>query len=296
MITIVIVNDNSNLLIKTLISIYMQTEIDKIKTVLINLDNKTNKKIDAVKEKVINEEYNVSNRVELLDSFNKIIKEEKSKYLLFIKSSDLLFDKYSIKRIFNKDDNSDLVLGSNQYFDGTKLYFSTDELFDIYGICYRIEFLRENNLYFPNIEGYENKCYNSILLNIKHTTRYSYDYFIKRNSINEDDYTSFVDYLNKMTNKKIYYFDRLADIVIDKYKIAREVYELLVIYYFDYLEYDSVAEHKDIIKYIKMVYEYYKKYERYLTIDDKNNIYMKKRKNIIIKQSFDDFIEVLEND
>ena len=147
----------------TLMSIKLQTIIDKINIYLIDDDSSEDYKDILNKYKDMNIIYIK------LDKNNgpavarqKGIEMSSSKYIMFIDADDLLYDADSIKKLFNKiEEDYDYVVGITiDEKQNTQIMNESD----LHGKIYKREFLLKNNIKFNNTRVHEDNYFNKLVL------------------------------------------------------------------------------------------------------------------------------------
>ena len=147
----------------TLMSIKLQTIIDKINIYLID-DNSSEDYKDILNK------YKDMNIIYIkLDKNNgpavarqKGIEMSSSKYIMFIDADDLLYDADSIKKLFNKiEEDYDYVVGITiDEKQNTQIMNESD----LHGKIYKREFLLKNNIKFNNTRVHEDNYFNNLVL------------------------------------------------------------------------------------------------------------------------------------
>ena len=147
----------------TLMSIKLQTIIDKINIYLID-DNSSEDYKDILNK------YKDMNIIYIkLDKNNgpavarqKGIEMSSSKYIMFIDADDLLYDADSIKKLFNKiEEDYDYVVGITiDEKQNTQIMNESD----LHGKIYKREFLLKNNIKFNNTRIHEDNYFNNLVL------------------------------------------------------------------------------------------------------------------------------------
>ena len=147
----------------TLMSIKLQTIIDKINIYLIDDDSSEDYKDILNKYKDMNIIYIK------LDKNNgpavarqKGIEMSSSKYIMFIDADDLLYDADSIKKLYNKiEEDYDYVVGITiDEKQNTQIMNESD----LHGKIYKREFLLKNNIKFNKTRVHEDNYFNNLVL------------------------------------------------------------------------------------------------------------------------------------
>ena len=147
----------------TLMSIKLQTIIDKINIYLIDDHSSEDYKDILNKYKDMNIIYIK------LDKNNgpavarqKGIEMSSSKYIMFIDADDLLYDADSIKKLYNKiEEDYDYVVGITiDEKQNTQIMNESD----LHGKIYKREFLLKNNIKFNNTRVHEDNYFNNLVL------------------------------------------------------------------------------------------------------------------------------------
>ena len=147
----------------TLMSIKLQTIIDKINIYLID-DNSSEDYKD-----ILNKYKDMNIIYKKLDKNNgpavarqKGIEMSSSKYIMFIDADDLLYDADSIKKLFNKiEEDYDYVVGITiDEKQNTQIMNESD----LHGKIYKREFLLKNNIKFNNTRVHEDNYFNNLVL------------------------------------------------------------------------------------------------------------------------------------
>ena len=147
----------------TLMSIKLQTIIDKINIYLID-DNSSEDYKDILNK------YKDMNIIYIkLDKNNgpavarqKGIEMSSSKYIMLIDADDLLYDADSIKKLYNKiEEDYDYVVGITiDEKQNTQIMNESD----LHGKIYKREFLLKNNIKFNNTRIHEDNYFNNLVL------------------------------------------------------------------------------------------------------------------------------------
>ena len=147
----------------TLMSIKLQTIIDKINIYLID-DNSSEDYKD-----ILNKYKDMNIIYKKLDKNNgpavarqKGIEMSSSKYIMFIDADDLLYDADSIKKLYNKiEEDYDYVVGITiDEKQNTQIMNESD----LHGKIYKREFLLKNNIKFNNTRIHEDNYFNNLVL------------------------------------------------------------------------------------------------------------------------------------
>ena len=293
MISVIIINENSDDLFKTLVSVYMQTYIEKVRLFVINFDKSLNKKTDILKKKLkVNETY-VLKEESLLDKINDFINNSDSEYVFFARSGDVLFDKFAIENIYKEMGECDIFSGNNYINKVGNEYYSNNDLTDIYGLCYRISFLVKNDLYFPMILDYEKKEFNELAMYFYPIIYYSNVLIYQKNNFNSFYQQNNLEGLSNYVDRRNFFIERMFAADAPKDYIAAEIFDVFVKAYY---KYSVSSEYRNIIGKLKKLNEKYERVALYLTNTDKIRILDTNRSENIPKISLDDFLKEVQHD
>ena len=279
MIDIIIPAYNAQSTIKrTLASIAMQSIKDKIKVTIVN---------DCSKK-------DYSEIIEIFKSIIKIseIKMDKNSgpgacrqrgidntinpYIMFVDADDLLYDCYSVERLYRAMKNNNYVVGIMMDENKGKYSYWNNHTGCLHAKMYRRKHLEKENIRFNNTRQSEDYSFHS--LNILST---------KKQTCIKDVVYLYKDNENSITNDKSYKIQSINSHIYNvlwtvnhaekrKYppkKIADLIYNAIVYIYFIYAKNCKNKQSNNILVWAKPLIEVYEKYESILTNKKKIEIY-----------------------
>ena len=223
------------------------------------------------------------------------IDNSSSKYITFIDGDDCFYDKYSLSKLYNEINktNVDVVIGNFIYERDNKKIVQKKDFIWLHGKIYRRKFLEDNNIYFNNTRSNEDQGFNRLIsfLNPKVSYINKIVYIYKENS-------------NSITRKntRLYDFEGLEWLCYNinwaieeaekrgfkSYLTSYEPLYLLATLYFYYID---LQYEYDVSKILLWTKELYTRYMRIESIIDDNMI-----NNIIEdnKNFFKDYMDIKE--
>lgn len=256
----------------TLMSIKMQTIIDKITVYLIDDCSKDNY------DKILNNHKDMNIVYKRLDKNSgpavarqKGIDISSNKYIMFIDADDLFYDADSVKRLYETiEQGYDYVAGFT-YEEKREIKIQNES--DLHGKIYRRKFIEDNQLKFNETRVHEDNYFNNLVLAcdplIKKIFDYVYIYVDNNESITnsqkEKEFESFkilfsnIKQLLEETKKRNCNRETIAYLMFLKVKYFNRIYP------------EFNKEQKEIFK--LWIKEYNLKIEKYLERTDLEEIY-----------------------
>ena len=288
---------------KTLYSICLQVNRNMFNIYIINDGSKKDY------NKICNKFKNILNIKELKLEKNKGpgfarnygIKNSNSDYILFMDSDDILYDSYSVKNLYDKIHNNNLDIVLSSIYDECEInnyiYYNV-HLYNLHGKMFRRSFIEKNNIEFLNTKCNEDTVfmYMAKLLtdkidNIKLPT-YVHQYN-KKSITNSKDF--WFKNIKIMCENGIILIDFINNRNIDIYKGSYIIGTILMIVYYQYLDFYNRKDSNKIINWASNFYNKSKILLKNLNENDLNNIYYNFYTNKIPEISFYEFIEKLKN-
>jgi glycosyltransferase involved in cell wall biosynthesis len=237
------------------------------------------------------------------------IENSSSKYIIFIDSDDVFYDRYAVSKLFNEIDSNNLDFVNSEFYEeiDSKLYSKKNDIIWLHGKIYRREFLYLNNISFNNSRNNEDNGFNILLLLNKPKTSYiDSPTYIWRN--NKNSMTRTNNYAYRYTGMKgyIYNIEWAIKQVKNKEQIKKDISTIslasLFAVYCCYIEFKLEKDSIDLIKESKNLLKYSKMYkfsedEYYDIIQSQfNNLINKLNRKYLLNQdiSFNKFLEMIE--
>ncbi len=289
-------------ILRTLLSIYMQTCKDIINVYIVNdgSDECYDREVNIFKDKL---------NINVIDLYKNMgpgvarqvgIDNSNSKYIMFIDSDDVFYNNKSIENIYNsiKSLDYDVSFGyMGEYNNDNYREFLVG--FDVlHAKIYKREFIIKNNIRFPEIYNSEDLAFNNLVILSKprmvKCNDYIYMYIRRDKSLTTvDDYYS-DKHIKYYTNSLLYVLDEAIRLNKDEYEIGK-----LLVSCFSYLYYYFHNNLDDYtIKYIYELIPYYNKYSCLISISDKRTcveFWIRRINEYDFDMSYEDFIKYCNN-
>ena len=289
-------------ILRTLLSIYMQTCKDLINVYIVNdgSDECYDREVKIFKDKL---------NINVIDLYKNMgpgvarqvgIDNSNSKYIMFIDSDDVFYNNKSIENIYNsiKSLDYDVSFGyMGEYNNDNYREFLVG--FDVlHAKIYKREFIIKNNIRFPEIYNSEDLAFNNLVILSKprmvKCNDYIYVYIRREKSLTTgDDYYS-DKHIKYYTNSLLYVLDEAIRLNKDEYEIGK-----LLVSCFSYLYYYFHNNLDDYtIKYIYELIPYYNKYSCLISISDKRTcveFWIRRINEYDFDMSYEDFIKYCNN-
>ena len=289
-------------ILRTLLSIYMQTCKDIINVYIVNdgSDECYDREVNIFKDKL---------NINVIDLYKNMgpgvarqvgIDNSNSKYIMFIDSDDVFYNNKSIENIYNsiKSLDYDVSFGyMGEYNNDNYREFLVG--FDVlHAKIYKREFIIKNNIRFPEIYNSEDLAFNNLVILSKprmvKCNDYIYMYIRRDKSLTTvDDYYS-DKHIKYYTNSLLYVLDEAIRLNKDEYEIGK-----LLVSCFSYLYYYFHNNMDDYtIKYIYELIPYYNKYSCLISISDKRTcveFWIRRINEYDFDMSYEDFIKYCNN-
>ena len=289
-------------ILRTLLSIYMQTCKDIINVYIVNdgSDECYDREVNIFKDKL---------NINVIDLYKNMgpgvarqvgIDNSNSKYIMFIDSDDVFYNNKSIENIYNsiKSLDYDVSFGyMGEYNNDNYREFLVG--FDVlHAKIYKREFIIKNNIRFPEIYNSEDLAFNNLVILSKprmvKCNDYIYVYIRRDKSLTTvDDYYS-DKHIKYYTNSLLYVLDEAIRLNKDEYEIGK-----LLVSCFSYLYYYFHNNLDDYtIKYIYELIPYYNKYSCLINISDKRTcveFWIRRINEYDFDMSYEDFIKYCNN-
>lgn len=289
-------------IIKTLLSISLQTLKDRVNVCIVNdgSDIDYKKEVELFSEVLNIKQISLKNNMGPGVARQSGLNETNSKYVMFIDSDDFLVDCYSLKYIFQ-------IIDENQYdvicgiivreLDEEEFETTNNHQGCLHGKIYKRSYLEENNIYFNDSYTNEDHAFNQLCL-LCEPEIYFLDkeiYFYRNNT---DSITR--------KNKEHFDFYDLESYAInlawairegekrDCYcqKLAMVTYSALFYMYLSYISNINNKNKNLILDWIKPLMKYYKKYKDYLDEEEISEIYKGYNYTELVPISFNEFLNL----
>lgn len=280
---------------KTLISICMQSIVDKVNVYIVNdcslLDysseialfsclNIHELKLDVNSGPGVARQYGIN--------------ESSGEFILFLDSDDLLYNKFSLERLYNGIMGYDMAVGSIIDEREQGYYVIDNHTGCLHGKLYRRKFINKYNLGFNDTRSSEDNSFNNLCLLADPRINYVKDVvYLYKYNVNSLSNTSV-----KLNDIKMYIYN--VKWVIDeafskgfgKYKISRYYFSSVVYLYFVYVTNFNNKKISALIGYMNDIIGFYDDLISLLSDDDKVSIYKGYDCGVIPMISFYDFIDL----
>lgn len=289
-------------ILRTLLSIYMQTCKDIINVYIVNdgSDECYDREVKIFKDKL---------NINVIDLYKNMgpgvarqvgIDNSNSKYIMFIDSDDVFYNNKSIENIYNsiKSLDYDVSFGyMGEYNNDNYREFLVG--FDVlHAKIYKREFIIKNNIRFPEIYNSEDLAFNNLVILSKprmvKCNDYIYVYIRREKSLTTVDNYYSDKHIKYYTNSLLYVLDEAIRLNKDEYEIGK-----LLVSCFSYLYYYFHNNMDDYtIKYIYVLMPYYNKYSCLINISDKRTcveFWIRRINEYDFDMSYEDFIKYCNN-
>lgn len=289
---------------KTLLSICMQTMKDKINVYIVN---------DNSQKDYSNEVNNFKSKINIVElkllensgpgvARQYGVEHSNSEYIMFIDSDDILYNCFSIEKIFNEINNSkyDMAVGIIADEGLETITYYDNHQGNLHGKIYRRSFIEKNNIIFNNTYSSEDNSFNQLYLMAKpkiiNCNYIVYLYRYNPNSITQKD----LDY--EFKSIKWYIYNMLWAVTeaekrkFNKKEIAKVSLSAAYYVYLCYLKYLKNSDSDLILEWSKELISNYDKYEKYLDEKEKYSLYNNYRGifNYIVPISFNEFVNQIK--
>lgn len=285
-------------IVKTLLSIEMQTMVDDINVYIIDdasqkdYEDIKNMFKDTLRIKIIKNSKNLGpglSRQKALDNSN-------SEYIVFIDADDVFYDIYAIENLYKNIDGYDSAWGIvlEQENEDEFTYARGKDIY-LHGKIYRRSIIEKNDIKFCNSRNHEDNAFNVLYksccknINIFDNLVYVYtqnETSITNNTSNRQNIHSFIEVYYWLINEEI-------KKKVDKKAIAVHIYVVILYVYFNYFLYKDDENLEFVfqeMKKIKKLYEEYDILDEYTKICIFNNICFE----VIPSMTVEDFLSSIE--
>ena len=287
---------------KTLASIAMQSIKDIIKVTIVNdCSKKDYSEIIEMFKSIINiTEIKMDKNSGPGVCRQKGIDNTTNPYIMFVDADDLLYDCYSVERLYRAMKNNNYVVGTMMDEDKGKYSYWKNHTGCLHAKMYRRKHLEKEKIRFNNTRQSEDYSFHS--LNILST---------KKEKVIEHIVYLYKDNKNSITNDKLYKIESINSHIYNvlwtvsqaekrKYspeKIADLIYNALIYLYFIYAKNYKNKQFNKLLVWIKPLIEVYERYESILTNKEKIDIYRiyGSENDVIPDITLSDFIDRAEN-
>lgn len=191
-----------------------------------------------------------------------------SKYIMFIDSDDVLYDCFSVKRLYDciENTNADVVIGNFYEECDDYIYEHNEDNIWLHGKIYRRKFLEANEINFNNSRLNEDNGFNQLVFlcnsKVYYINNYVYIWCNNKNSITRKDnhsamYELLLGYIYNIT----WSLENAIKRNCDQNKIANLSFISLMAIYSHYLSFKEKNKQKEILEQSKKIKKILDKYE-----------------------------------
>ncbi len=298
---IIPVYNNHDTIKKALLSIAMQTISDKIIVYIVDdasdvsYENEINNFKDVLNINLIKLEKNSGPGIARENG----LENSSGKYILFLDSDDVFYDKYSIEKLFSsaKTTNSELVVGAIADERENNIYEYKNHNGCLHGKMYNREYIKKYNLHFNNTRNSEDNGFNKLYIMGNPLTSYVNDkvYLYRHN------YDSLSSSINNFEMLKWFIYniswaiDNALERKFDEYLINKYAFSTIVYVYSIYLINNKEKSIKKILKWVKPIVISCPNCKSILSKKDIQRILLEYNISFIENISFDEFMEIVKN-
>ena len=269
-------------ILKTLISIYMQTYREKIIVYIVD-DNSEN---DYSREKSL-----FDNRLKIINlktpknggpgvARQYGIDHSNSEYIMFIDSDDVFYDCFSVENLVQplESENADMAFGTifEETEDEINKYVNHQGC--LHGKVYKRELLKKHNIRFNDTRSSEDNSFNRLCYiasnKIANTENLIYLHKYNCESLTHKDENYDFNSLKWYIYNICWTEKNATSRNLDNKKIAEAVFSAIYYIYFVYLSYNDDAKKSTLLLWAHDLYDLYYKYDKYLDEHEKYEIYV----------------------
>ena len=152
----------------SLISIAMQTIKDKINIYIVDDGSKNNYTniVNLFKDKINIKELTLNTNSGPGVARQYGIDNSNGEYILFLDSDDILYNKFSLEKIYNaiRSENFDYAVGGMLDEQGDNLFYYSNHMGCLHGKMYKRKYLIDNNIRFNNSRSSEDHSFNKLVV------------------------------------------------------------------------------------------------------------------------------------
>lgn len=296
MIDIIIPAYNAHKYIKdTLVSIAMQTIKNKINVYIIDdcSNNNYNEIVNLFKNKIniIELKLNKNSGPGIARQYG--MDNSHGEYIFFIDSDDLLYNKFSLEKLYNaiKSEDFDYAVGGMLDEQGENLFYYSNHMGCLHGKLFKRKYLEEKNIRFNDTRGSEDHSFNKLVIMSEPKTIYVDEeiYVYRDNPSSVTARTLDIDLLRLYIENAIWVEEESKKRNYNKYLVAEHIFMCLCYIYSIYISNIDCSELDDLLKYNKDLVLLNEEYEKILLNEDKLNIYESYNITVIPLISLNDF-------
>ncbi len=283
---------------KALISISMQTISNQVNVYIINDCSKKDYseiiKIfkDRIKIKEIKLEKNSGPGVARQIGIEK----SKNEYILFLDSDDLLYNIFSLEKLYKTiiSNKADICIGGILDEDDNNLNYYNNHMGCLHGKLYRRKIIEKNNLKFNNSRSSEDNSFNRLFLmsNPKITYLDECVYLYRDNKKSQSKKYTGAKYIKDYIYNMEWAVEQAEQKKYDKYQIAELIFSTISYIYSIYVNNQELEEINVIFDMSKNLIKLYDKYKGILSNEDYKFLYDEFEKINIPKISLYEFIKL----
>ena len=279
----------------SLISIAMQTIKDKINVYIVDDGSKNNYTniVNLFKDKINIKELTLNTNSGPGVARQYGIDNSNGEYILFLDSDDILYNKFSLEKIYNaiRSENFDYAVGGMLDEQGDNLFYYSNHMGCLHGKMYKRKYLIDNNIRFNNSRSSEDHSFNKLVVLSEPKTIFLDDeiYVYKDNPSSVTATTVNLEILKLYIENAIWVEKEAKKRKYNKYLIAEHLFMCLSYVYAIYIDNIDSEDLNILEEYTKDLVLLNNNYEKYLSNDDKMNIFSSFKYSIIPKISLNDF-------
>lgn len=280
MIDIIIPAYNAHATIKnTLISIAMQTIVSKINVYIINdasIDD-YKKEIDLFKDRINIKEIRLDKNSGPGVARQVGIDNSNSEYIIFLDSDDLLYNIFSLEKLYDNMVGSSLELSVGVIIDEREdgYYYYENHTGCLHGKLYKRSFIEKHKLRFNDTRSSEDNSFNQLYLLAAPKVRYVKDivYLYKFNSNSISNNSIHLDNLRLYIYNMNWVVETAISKKFDDHLIARYIFSSVVYIYAVYVSNINKKDSNVILDLMKDFVKFYNKYNKLLSSNEKLTLY-----------------------
>ena len=299
MIDIIIPAYNAHEHIKSsLISIAMQTIKDNVNVYVIDDGSKKNynKIIDLFKNKINIKELTLKKNSGPGVARQYGIDNSNGEYILFLDSDDLLYNKFSLEKIYNtiKYNDADYAIGGMLDEQGDSLFYYSCHMGCLHGKMYKRKYLIENNIRFNDTRSSEDHSFNKLVYLSEPKTAYLDEevYVYKDNPTSITALTVNLEILRLYIENALWVEKESKKRGYNKYLVSEHLFMCLCYLYAIYIDNIDADDIEQLLSYTKDLVKVNNVYEKYLSDEDKLNIFNSFKCSVIPRISLYDFFNL----
>ena len=283
----------------TLISICIQSISSIVNVYIVNDASSTDYTniVNLFKDRINIKEIKLFNNSGPGIARQKGIESSNSEYILFLDSDDLLYNIFSLEKLYNEINNCDIVVGGIIDEKKDSISYYSEHMGCLHSKLYRRSFIEKYDIKFNDTRSSEDHSFNRLVLLAEPRIRYIdeplYVYKYNNNSITERS--------NKLDDIRLYIYnmewvvEQAETRNFNKYLIAEFIFSSIMYIYTVYVDNINNIDIYKILDWIKKLVLFNDKYEIELTDSNKFDIYNSFKFSSIPKISLNEFINRVKN-